>query len=103
MSNDLQKQLGEILGRQIQDSIESIRMSQRDLASQMGMPQPRLNELLKGRRKLTAKDAIKVGFFLGCDPMLLLRLQAQVDLEMAKKNPRLEHWALNSPNDNVNW
>ncbi len=51
------------------------------LAKETFMPQTRISEILKGRRKITADTALRLSKFFGTSPKFWLGLQDDYDLE----------------------
>ena len=64
-------------------------ITQTDLARQMGMSLPHVNELINGKRKVTASTAVRLAQAFGNDPAFWLVLQVKYDLaKELKKQPR---------------
>ena len=59
-------------------------MTQAEAARRMSMPVTRVNELVRGRRGITARSALRLGRLLGTTPMFWMNLQANWDLWHAK-------------------
>jgi addiction module HigA family antidote len=60
--------------------------SQAKFAREVGWTKARLNELIKGKRGITAEAALDLAEALGTSPRLWMNLQATYDLsEVAKK------------------
>ena len=59
--------------------------SQRSLAADLGWTPARLNELLKGRRGLTAAAALDLARVLRTSPEVWLNLQMMWDLKQAEQ------------------
>ena len=53
------------------------------MAKQLGVSLNRLNELVLGKRGVTADTALRLGRFLKTSPQLWMRLQADWDLQQA--------------------
>lgn len=51
------------------------------LAQDVGIPQTRLSEILKRRRRITADTALRLGRYFGNSPKFWLGLQNDYDLE----------------------
>lgn len=73
---------GEIL---LEEFIEPTGMTQVDLAEKLGWTTTRLNELIKGKRGITAAAALDLADVLGTSPKLWMNLQATYDLDKAAK------------------
>ena len=74
-------------GLVLRDELESRGISQRSLAAKMDVPPSQLNEIIKGKRNLTAEYALMIEAILGIPAVPLLRMQTDYNLQAAKKNP----------------
>jgi addiction module HigA family antidote len=72
---------GEIL---IEEFLRPMGLSQTEAAARMEMPLNRLNEIVHGRRSISARTALLLSDLLGTTPQFWLNLQAAVDLYRAK-------------------
>lgn len=72
--------------------IEPLHLSVSRLAGDIGVPRQRLNEVVRGRRAITADTALRLARWSGVRASLWLGLQARYDLEMAewKEGERIE-------------
>ncbi|MBR3303126.1 MAG: HigA family addiction module antidote protein [Bacteroidales bacterium] len=73
-------------GEIIKDELESRGISQRRLAAEIGVPASQLNEVLNGKRPLSAEMALLISQALGIAPLPLLSLQMKYNLLSAKRN-----------------
>ena len=73
---------GEIL---LEEFIEPAGMTQAALAEKLGWTTARLNELIKGKREITAAAALDLADVLGTSPKLWMNLQATYDRDKAAK------------------
>ena len=73
---------GEIL---LKEFLEPLQISAYKLSKEIGIPQTRVSEILKGRRRITADTALRLSAFFGNSPKFWLGLQADFDLEDEKK------------------
>lgn len=73
---------GEIL---LEEFLEPSGMTQVKFASKLGWTPARLNELIKGKRGITASAALDLAEALGTSPKLWMNLQATYDLDRALK------------------
>ena len=71
---------GEIL---IEEFLEPMCMTQAAFARQLGWTKARLNELIRGKRGITAESALDLAEALGTSPKLWMNLQATYDLDRA--------------------
>jgi HTH-type transcriptional regulator / antitoxin HigA len=65
----------------IKDEIESHGMTQKDLALKMDIAPNIVNELIKGKRNITAALAIKLEAVLKIDAQYWMQLQAQYEIQ----------------------
>ena len=76
---------GEVL---MEEFLQPMEISAYKLAKQIGIPQTRISEILKGRRRITADTALRLSYYFGTTPKFWLGLQDDYDLEeeeVAKK------------------
>ncbi len=73
---------GEIL---FEEFLEPQGVTQTAFAEKMGWTKTRLNELIKGKRGVTAAAALDLADALGTSPKLWMNLQATFDLDKALK------------------
>ena len=73
---------GEIL---LEEFLEPNRESQATFAQRVGWTKAKLNELVKGKRGITAASALDLADALGTSPKLWMNLQATWDLHRAIK------------------
>ncbi len=71
---------GEIL---IEEFLKPLGMTQAAFARQLGWTKARLNELIRGKRGITAESALDLAEALGTSPKLWMNLQATYDLDRA--------------------
>jgi len=60
-------------------------MSVTALARELGISVARLNEIVRGRRSVTADTALRLARYFGTTPELWLNLQSFYDLRMAQR------------------
>lgn len=73
---------GEIL---LEEFLEPNGATQASLAEELGWTKARLNELIKGKRGITADAALDLAAALGSSAKLWMNLQATYDLDKAKR------------------
>ena len=73
---------GEML---LEEFLKPIGMTQVDAANKMGISVNRLNELIRGKRGITADTALRLGKLLKTSPEFWMNLQAAWDLYHAKR------------------
>jgi addiction module HigA family antidote len=66
------------------DFLEAMHISQYRLAKGIGVPPRRINEIVQGKRSITADTALRLGNFLGIEAQFWMNLQSHHDLEIAK-------------------
>jgi addiction module HigA family antidote len=69
---------GEILK---EEYLEEYGLSQYELAKRIGVPAPRINAIVLGKRGISADTALRLGRFFGTSPRFWLNLQNHFDLE----------------------
>ena len=67
-------------GDLVAELAENVGLTQTDLAARLGVGRQSVNELLKGRRRLTADMAHRLGRLFGNGPELWLNMQNRCDL-----------------------
>lgn len=73
---------GEIL---LEEFLEPMEMTQSEFAEKLGWTKAKLNELIKGKRGVTAESALDLAEVLGTSAKLWMNLQATFDLDKARK------------------
>jgi addiction module HigA family antidote len=73
---------GEIL---LEEFLEPMEMSQATFAEKLGWTKAKLNELIKGKRGITAGTALDLSEALKTSPKLWMNLQATWDLDQEMK------------------
>ena len=72
---------GEILH---EDFLDPMRLTQRELADAIRVPYQRVNELVNGRRGMTASTALRLGRYFGMSAGFWMNLQLRWDLYRAQ-------------------
>jgi len=72
---------GEIL---MEEFLEPMGISQYRLAKDISVPPRRINEIVHGKRSITADTALRLGRFFGMSPQFWLNLQTRYDLEVTE-------------------
>ena len=72
---------GEVL---MEDFIEGFGITQNKLAVAIGVPPRRINEIVHGKRAVTADTALRLGKYFGVSAQFWLNLQTQYDLDVAE-------------------
>ena len=76
-------------GDVLREELDARGIKQKDFASTISMPASVLNDIVKGKRSVTPDVAILLEAALGKDASSWLRLQAERDLEVARKKEEL--------------
>jgi len=74
---------GEVL---LEEYLKPLALSQNRLALDIGVPPRRINEIVLGKRRVTAETALRLGRYFGTTPQFWLGLQADYDLDVAADN-----------------
>ena len=78
---------GEVL---LEEFLKPLEISQNRLARTMAVPPRRINEIVHGKRAVTADTAIRLARALGTSEQFWMGLQADYDLEEARKAAQSE-------------
>ena len=80
---------GEVL---LEEFLKPMKLSQNRLALDVGVHPRRINEIVLGKRSVTADTALRLSRYFGNSPQFWLGLQADYDLDIASETlgPRLE-------------
>lgn len=73
-------------GELLKDEIECRHISQRQLAADMGVSYTVLNDIVNGKRSVNTKFALLCEAALGVPAHILMGLQADYDLQTAKRD-----------------
>ena len=72
---------GEVL---LEEFLKPLNMSQNKLALQLRVPARRINEIVLGKRRITADTALRLARFFGNSAQFWMGLQADYDLDVAE-------------------
>lgn len=78
---------GEIL---LEDFMKPLGITQYRLAKELHVYPRRVNEIMHGKRAITADTALRLARFLGTSPEVWMNLQAHYDLEVARDAVELQ-------------
>ena len=73
---------GEVL---LEEYLKPMQLSQTEAAARMGIPLNRLNEVVRGKRGITADTALRLAKLLGTDALSWMNLQNAWDLWHAQR------------------
>ena len=68
----------------IEEFLLPMGISQYRLAKDTSVPARRINEIVHGKRSITADTALRLGRFFGMSPQFWLNLQTRYDLEVTE-------------------
>ena len=71
---------GEIL---FEEFLKPMEISQNKLGKDLGVSPRRINEIIHGKRNITADTALRLGIYFGNSPSFWLGLQMDYDLDVA--------------------
>lgn len=71
-------------GEHLAEILDGLDVSEYHLAKAIGAPPSRIEEIVHGRRAITAEIALRLGRDLGMTPESWLNLQALYDLDVAR-------------------
>jgi len=74
---------GEVL---LEEFLIPLNISAYKLSKDIGIPQTRTSEILKGRRRITADTALRLSYYFGNSAKFWLGLQDDYDIEEEKNN-----------------
>ena len=72
---------GEVL---IEEYLEPLSVTQHKLAVAIGVPPRRINEILHGKRRISADTALRLARYFGTSERFWLNLQGRYDLEVER-------------------
>jgi addiction module HigA family antidote len=72
---------GEIL---FEEFLKPMNLSQNQLGRDLGVPPRRINEIVHGKRRITADTALRLAPYFNNSPSFWLGLQMDYDLDIAK-------------------
>lgn len=72
---------GEVL---LEEFLEPLGVTQHRLAVSLGVPPRRINEIVHGKRRITADTALRLARYFGTTDRFWLNLQTRFDLEIGK-------------------
>ena len=83
---------GEIL---LEEFLKPLEVSAYRLSKETLIPQTRISEIIKGRRRITADTALRFSKFFGNSPKFWLSLQDDYDIEEIERNKGDEFKGIN--------
>ena len=74
----------------LEEFLEPLGITQRELADAIHVPYQRINELVNGRRGVTPSTALRLGQYFGMSPGYWMNLQLRWDLYHARREEAAE-------------
>ena len=71
-------------GEHLAEFLDELKITQNRLAKTIHVPPRRINEIVRGRRSITADTALRIARALGTTPGFWLNLQRRYDLAVAR-------------------
>ena len=71
-----------------EEFLQPLGVSQNRLARQISVPPKRINDIVHGRRAITADTALRLARHFGTSPQFWMNLQTHFDLEVAEDSLR---------------
>ena len=68
----------------MEDFIEGLGITQNKVAVSIGVPPRRINEIVHGKRAITADTALRLGKYFGTSAQFWLNLQTHYDIDRAE-------------------
>ncbi|MBL8883737.1 MAG: HigA family addiction module antidote protein [Hyphomicrobium sp.] len=72
-------------GKVLAEELASIGVSATELARQLEVPPNRISQIINGKRTITGDTALRLAHWLKTTPELWLKLQADYDLDIARR------------------
>ena len=89
---------GEVL---MEEFLNPLNISAYKLSKEIGIPQTRTSEILKGRRRITADTALRLSYYFGNSAKFWLGLQDDYDIEEEKNNKEDQFKEIKKFNENA--
>ena len=74
----------------LEDVVKPLGLSVNSLAQRLHVPASRMNDIVRGRRGVTADTALRLGIYFGLPAQFWLNLQNEYDLRLAAGSPELK-------------
>jgi len=72
-------------GEHLAEFLDEMSISQYRLAHDISVPPRRINEIVKGKRAVTADTALRLGRYFGMSAQFWMNLQDRYELEVAER------------------
>ena len=80
-----------------QQFLRPLNLSQNRLARAIQVPPRRINEIVLGKRGITADTAVRLARYFGNDPTYWMKLQTDYDIALALNNIGMRLYAIETP------
>jgi addiction module HigA family antidote len=85
-------------GKTLQDQyLKPNGLSQNQLARALGVPPRRINEIILGKRAVTADTAVRLGYYFGNSAGYWMHLQAEYEIERARSKIGMQLHNIRAP------
>jgi addiction module HigA family antidote len=74
-------------GETIREELNELGITPYRLAKETGLEETAISQILNGKRRITARTALRLGAFFGTSPEFWLNLQTAYDLEEERRRP----------------
>jgi addiction module HigA family antidote len=71
-------------GLYLKELLDELKLSQYRLARELGVPAMRINDIMNGRRPVTAEIALRLGRYFRPNPHYRINLQSRYDMDIAE-------------------
>jgi HTH-type transcriptional regulator / antitoxin HigA len=89
MNKRAQEDANHVVGDIISEALQTKGLKQSELCELTGIAKPMLNDVIKGRRALTAEMAVLIESAIGMSADMLLSIQIKYDLDRAYNNEKI--------------
>lgn len=70
----------------LEEFLQPMEISQNQLAKSLGIPPSRVNDIIKGKRSVSADTALRLGLYFNMSAEFWLNAQMDYDLRIARRN-----------------
>ncbi|MDR4507800.1 MAG: HigA family addiction module antitoxin [Candidatus Brocadiaceae bacterium] len=68
----------------LEEFLKPMKITQNQLAKDINVPANRVNQIIHGKREITADTALRLGKYFGIEPEFWLNLQVRYNMKIAK-------------------
>ena len=73
-------------GEHLREFVEDFQITRYRLATDIHVQQTRINEIINGKRSISADTAVRLGRYFGTSAQFWMNLQTQYDITIAEQN-----------------